>query len=294
MWYGVTNWFGITDSKEIEYVLPNNGNMGCQLYADSDMYVNGNTTIPGCNDRMVGMKLGMFINEPRYLTGMEQKRICKAAIALVSNRANVTSRCIVVDQKVIVSIDFNRRQLLSDFDDVRYLQTVNATYSIEAEVALDYDDTTNKTGAEYIENAATFTEDMNAELTGNCTASCEFQIPNVTAVTAFEAQVTDSPSAFPSVSFQPSDLPSTRPSGVPSNVPSISAQPSESPSISKQPSEFPSATPSKSAQPSSSPSISAKPSFDPSSSPSDSPHEVPSSSPSDSPSESPSQKVKLI
>lgn len=113
MWYGITNWFGITDGKEIEYVLPNNGNMGCQLYPDSVMYTTGNNTISGCNDRMVEMKLSMFLNEPRYLTGMEQKKICKAAIAKVAKRANVTSRCIVVDQKVVVSVDFNRRRTLS-------------------------------------------------------------------------------------------------------------------------------------------------------------------------------------
>ena len=289
MWYGITNWFGITDGKEMEYVLPNNGNMGCQLYADSVMYTTGNFTVPGCNDRMVGMKLGMFIKEPRYLTGMEQKRICKAAIAKVANRANVTSRCIVVDQKVIVSIDFNRRrQLLSDFDDMRYLETVNATYSVEAEVALDYDDTANKTGAEYIENVDSFTADMNEELTGNCTGTCEFQIENVAEVTAFEAQVTEAPSMSPSISSAPSTLPSVYPSDQPSQAPSESQMPSESPSISTQPSNSPSAQPSESAMPSSTPSISTEPSLQPSSKPSNSPQESPSSSPSSEPSSIPS------
>ena len=189
--------------------------MGCQLFSDKDMYVTGNTTVPGCNDRMVGMKLGMFIKEPRYLTGMEQKSICKAAIAKVAKRANVTSRCIVVDQKVIVSVDYNRR-LLSDFDDVRYLQTSNATFSVEAEVALDYDDTDDQAGAEYIEDVTSFTADMNEELTGNCTEPCEFQIENVAEVTEFEAQVTEAPSMSPSTSSAPSNVPSNQPSHVPS------------------------------------------------------------------------------
>eukprot|EP00956_Cyclotella_meneghiniana_P013390 scaffold19343_cov80-Cyclotella_meneghiniana.AAC.1 len=199
MWYGISNWFGIANSTELEYVLPNNGNMGCQLFSDKDMYVTGNTTVPGCNDRMVGMKLGMFIKEPRYLTGMEQKRICKAAIAKVAKRANVTSRCIVVDQKVIV-----------------YLQTSNATFSVEAEVALDYDDTDDQAGAEYIEDVTSFTADMNEELTGNCTEPCEFQIENVAEVTEFEAQVTEAPSMSPSTSSAPSNVPSNQPSHVPS------------------------------------------------------------------------------
>lgn len=221
------------------------------------MYTTGNNTISGCNDRMVGMKLGMFIKEPRYLTGMEQKRICKAAIAKVAKRANVTSRCIVVDQKVIVSVDFNRRRL-SGLAGLRYLEAVNntnATFEIEAEVALDYDDTENKTGAEYIENVQSFTEDMNEELTGNCTGTCEFQIDNVAEVTQFEAQVTEAPSSSPSESFMPSDVPSTFPSTMPSERPSESSMPSESPSISTRPSRSPSMSPSTSAQPSESPSI---------------------------------------
>ena len=28
MWYGITNWFGITEEEDMKYVLPNNGNMG--------------------------------------------------------------------------------------------------------------------------------------------------------------------------------------------------------------------------------------------------------------------------
>jgi uncharacterized protein (DUF1501 family) len=287
MWYGISNWFGIANSTELEYVLPNNGNMGCQLFSDKDMYVTGNTTVPGCNDRMVGMKLGMFIKEPRYLTGMEQKRICKAAIAKVAKRANVTSRCIVVDQKVIVSVDYNRR-LLSDFDDVRYLQTSNATFSVEAEVALDYDDTDDQAGAEYIEDVTSFTADMNEELTGNCTEPCEFQIENVAEVTEFEAQVTEAPSMSPSTSSAPSNVPSNQPSHVPSAQPSESTQPSEQPSISTMPSSKPSSTPSESAQPSGAPSISAQPSSQPSSQPSMSPQARPSSSPSESPSQKPS------
>ena len=219
--YGISNWFGITNSSELEYVLPNNGNMGCTLFAENDMYLTGNTTVPGCNDRAVGMKLGMFITEPRYLTGLEQKRICKAAVAKVAQRANVTSRCIVVDQQVIVSIDYNRR-VLSDFDDVRYLQTADATFSVEAEVALDYDDTEDSTGAGYIEDADSFTADMNSELTGDCTGTCPFQVANIASVTSFVAQVTEAPSTSPSESSAPSGIPSIQPSTsqLPSNAPS--------------------------------------------------------------------------
>lgn len=140
LWYGVANWFGITSDEDMRYVLPNNGNMGvsqhssrtspaslpclaltltfcirfqCQLYTDKDMYNHGTTVIDGCNDRYVEMKLSMLLNEPRYLTGLEQKRLCAAAISLVSQNANVTSRCIVVDQTVIVNFSNNARRVLA-------------------------------------------------------------------------------------------------------------------------------------------------------------------------------------
>ena len=190
--------------------------MGCQLYADSVMYNVGNNTIRGCNDRAVGMKLSMFLKEPRYLTGLEQKRICKAAIAKIAQNANVTSRCIVVDQQVIVSFDYARRLLFSQLNNMRLLQT--PTYTVEATVSLDYDDTANSTGAQYIEDVVAFTADMNNELTGNCTI-CEFQIDNVAQVLEFLADVTKAPSLAPSISFKPSAFPSFFPSDRPSNRP---------------------------------------------------------------------------
>lgn len=218
---------------------------------------------------------------------MEQKRICKAAIAKVSNRANVTSRCIIVDQKVLVSVDTGlRRHLLLDFSNTRYLQDANATFTIEAEVALDYDDTSNKTGAEYIEDVTLFTADMNSELTGNCTGSCEFQIDNVAAVLAFVAQVTQAPSSSPSLSSIPSSQPSHSPSDVPSSSPSDSSQPSSNPSVSSSPSLKPSSTPSKSSQPSHVPSTSQAPSDEPTGSPFGQPSSSPSSLPSSFPSSS--------
>jgi hypothetical protein len=207
------------------------------------MYVDGNNTVTGCNDRAVGMKLSMFLKEPRYLTGIEQKKICKAAIAKISSKANVTSRCIVVDQKVIVSIDENRRYLLSDFNGTRHLQ--GATFTVEAEVGLDYDDTTDGAGADYIENVETFTADMNEEIV-NCTGECAFALENVAEVLEFLADVTEAPSLSPSISFQPSDLPSNLPSDLPSLSPSESpsALPSFQPSVSSKPSQHPSSLPS--------------------------------------------------
>lgn len=197
------------------------------------MYTVGNNTISGCNDRTVSLKMSMFLKEPRYLTGLEQKRICKAAIAAVAKNANVTSRCIVVDQKIIVSYDYNRR--LTTVNGTRFLQTTDPTYEVEGTVAMDYqEDSTNKTGSEYIENVDAFTADMSQELTGTCTdgtTTCETSgntLDLVAQVNLFEADVSDSPSLAPSFSSRPSALPSVVPSVAPSRTPSLS--PSEVPS----------------------------------------------------------------
>ena len=279
------------------------GNFGCQLYTDKDMYVGGNNTVSGCNDRTVNLKLSMFLSEPRYLTGLEQKKICKAAISQVAKKANVTSRCIVVDQKVIVSYDNVRRQLLSQFNKTRLLEDPTLTYEVVGTVAMDYaEDSVNKTGSTYIENVEEFTEDMNESLTGNCTVASDtcgdFKLDIVSQVNTFEADVTDAPSLSPSVSLEPSDLPSSSPSDAPSRKPSASPSdvPSFQPSISSQPSDSPSGAPSFEPSVSSQPSLgpTEAPSKFPSTSPSDVPTKVPSVAPSDVPSKSPSDAPSKV
>jgi len=302
MWYGIANWFDISSDEDMKEVLPNNGNMGCDLYTDSDMYTVGNNTINGCNDRFVEMKLGMLIDRPRYLTGIEQKRICNAAINLVSQNANVVSRCIIVDQKVIVNFDFARRVLsaeefrnLQDFSDV-------ANITLDADVAFLYDNPVNSTnGTDYVENSVQFATDMNDEITGGagCTGTerrgrrrleeCTYLLDNVLQLYKMEAIVTESPSgqpsssslpssspsfspsesSGPSVSFPPSPKPSATPSisAIPTDVSSLSPSESSGPSVSFPPSPNPSAIPSITVSPTP-PFPSSKPSVAPSSRPS--------------------------
>ena len=282
MWYGVTNWMGVTDEDDMRYVLPNNGNMGCDLYTDADMYTVGNTTIGGCGDRTVGLRLSMFITEPRYLTGLEQKRICNAAISLTSSNANTQSRCTIVDQQIIVSFGDGRRRALSaeEIASGRSLQGDVVTFELTAETGTSYDtqDGTNTAGTEYLESGNVIAEDMNEVIVNGagCTAAesrrllrsnrglqsgdsspC-FQIGNIANITECEALVTQAPSMMPSRSSSPSDNPSNTPSESPSLVPSVSSEPtmedppSFQPSISIAPSMAP--TPLSSASPSVAPS----------------------------------------
>eukprot|EP00571_Detonula_confervacea_P017647 CAMPEP_0172312770 /NCGR_PEP_ID=MMETSP1058-20130122/18549_1 /TAXON_ID=83371 /ORGANISM="Detonula confervacea, Strain CCMP 353" /LENGTH=2999 /DNA_ID=CAMNT_0013026315 /DNA_START=101 /DNA_END=9097 /DNA_ORIENTATION=+ len=254
MWYGIANWYGITDEEEMKTVLPNNGNMGCQLYTDKDMYTVGNTTVNGCNDRSISMKLSMLLNEPRYLTGIEQKKICKAAIFLTVQNANVTARCVVTDQKIIVHFDFNRRRILSpgDIDGRILTDVINITS--ESTVDFAYDNTEGSTdGTDYVENGVQFASDMDAQISGgaNCAAgssnrrrlnenACENAFENCAGVTEFEADVSQAPSLFPSTSSQPSMQPSMLPTLAPSLNPSLIPTP---PAPSSKPSVAPSGRP---------------------------------------------------
>ena len=48
LWYGVTQWFGISHQTDIDYVLPNSQNHGCSLFTDKDLYTGGTNEIQGC------------------------------------------------------------------------------------------------------------------------------------------------------------------------------------------------------------------------------------------------------
>ena len=236
--------------------LVSSGNMGCELYPDSVMYTTGNNTITGCNDRSQPMKLSMLLSEPRYLTGVEEKRICKAAIAIVAQGANVTSRCTIVDQKIFVSFDYNRRRrLLHPAEDIeRFLVDPEVQFELDVEAELLYQvpqiNTTNATDEElaavesqvdaitsYIEDPVAVRDDLNAAIS-NCTRddrddvrrgrrrlqeeSSNNCIEICENVTEAYADISEAPSSVPSTSGVPSSQPSSLPSSVPSlNVSTI-------------------------------------------------------------------------
>lgn len=231
--------------------------MGCELYPDSVMYTTGNNTITGCNDRSQPMKLSMLLSEPRYLTGVEEKRICKAAIAIVAQGANVTSRCTIVDQKIFVSFDYNRRRrLLHPAEDIRrFLEDPSVQFDLDVEASLLYQvpqiNATNATDEElaevqsqvdaitsYIEDPVAVRDDLSAAIS-NCTRddrddfrrsrrrlqegsgdnNCIDICENVTEA---YADISQAPSSVPSTSGVPSRQPSSLPSSVPSlNVSTI-------------------------------------------------------------------------
>jgi hypothetical protein len=44
----VTQWFGIAEQADVDYVLPNSQNFGCDLFTDTDMFTGGNNKLTGC------------------------------------------------------------------------------------------------------------------------------------------------------------------------------------------------------------------------------------------------------
>ncbi len=73
------NGSGITDTG-LNYVLPNMDNFGCRLFSESDLYVGGTHTVRGCGGDKGAFSQTFYVNEPRLLTGEEQKSFCAKVI----------------------------------------------------------------------------------------------------------------------------------------------------------------------------------------------------------------------
>ena len=48
LFYALTQWMGITVQDQIDYVLPNSRNFGCDLFTDYDLFKSGTQVVIGC------------------------------------------------------------------------------------------------------------------------------------------------------------------------------------------------------------------------------------------------------
>jgi hypothetical protein len=53
LFYALTQWMGISLQDQIDYVLPNSQNFGCNLYTDYDLFKSGSQTLRGCGGKLV-------------------------------------------------------------------------------------------------------------------------------------------------------------------------------------------------------------------------------------------------
>jgi hypothetical protein len=182
VWYGISQWFGIKDVNDLEYVLPNSGNFGCDLFTDSDLFATGTETLKGCGGPTHSSPVTMQLPEARYLTGEEQKSVCRLAVRSMAIKLNFDpsySRCYVADQIITPS------------------ELVPGSFDISGTAVINFD-------------ASVPPESANPEAVAN--------VMTVAAATASDfvvagalpqsAEPSSSPSAFPSVSHMPSFLPS--------------------------------------------------------------------------------------
>lgn len=106
LFYGVAQWFGITDQNELDYVLPNNQNFGCDLFTDYDLFNSGKQVLNGCGGVTLTTPITFQVPDIRFLTGKEQKEVCQLAVRSMSRQLGfdrAKARCYVGDQTIAES-----------------------------------------------------------------------------------------------------------------------------------------------------------------------------------------------
>lgn len=124
LWYGVVQWAGVTDEAAINYILPNNGNFGCNLYSESDLFTDGTASVSGCGGSVVTLHQNFVVPEARVLTPDEQTAFCE----LVTAFAPVNVRCFIVSQTL--------REVTGSS---RMLTDGTAQYEIEVETEINFE-----------------------------------------------------------------------------------------------------------------------------------------------------------
>ena len=235
---------GIVAQADIDYVLPNSQNFGCNLYTDSDLFKSGTQVLNGCGGASHETSITFQVPESRLLTGEEQKEVCKLAIVAASRRFDFDrslARCYISDMTVANSV------------------IVPGMYDVLGFAVMNFD------GSGQIPQTVTSTitvDSVQAVAKVTTSIASDFLIEG--ALPQSEAP-SSSPSMQPSISSMPSfnpsisSMPSSSPTNVPSSTPSISSRPSNQPSFSKMPSENPSLSPSVSVAPSVTPTDSEAP-----------------------------------
>ena len=193
LWYGVNQWFGIDLPSDIESVIPNSRNFGCNLYADSDLFHSGTNTVAGCGGPSFNTDINFYLEEPRYLTGEEQKLICDLAVDISADRLTTAEediRCYVSDQTIIES---------------------DSGYIVEGETVLNFDYTINE-------------NQLNGGLAQKITKTAETYASEY--VVSGATPSSEAPSMSPSISHAPVVAPPPPPTSKPTT-----AEPTMSPIV---------------------------------------------------------------
>ena len=103
LWFGVAQWFGISDQEDLDRALPNSQNFGCDLFTDVEMFNSGWQVAAGCGGPVFSTDVSLQVSDARYFTGEEQKNMCKLAVAAVSKQMlfdPTETRCYISNQVI--------------------------------------------------------------------------------------------------------------------------------------------------------------------------------------------------
>ena len=248
MFYGVAQWFGISKEKELQYVLPNSNNFGCNLFTDYDLFDSGIHHLNGCGGVVRSTSVNFQVPDIRHLSGNEQKLVCKLFLKAAESQlsaGNSTVRCHIGEQQV------SKADAESDGSGSTHSSSM---YNVEAKAVLNFDYTIPP----YVASAEEC--DM-LSMTASATAS-DFVVLDAMAQSQSPSGIpTSSPSTSLPPTMQPTMTtePSLDPSMYPSMLPTLTARPSTSPTASIPPSEYLSSAPSFTPEPSLVPSTSSLP-----------------------------------
>ena len=184
IWYGISQWFGIKDLDDLDYVLPNAANFGCDLFTDSDIFATGTESLKGCGGPSHTSPITMQIPSARYLIGEEQKKVCRVAVRAMGRSMKfhpTNSRCYVADQEIVPS------EIAPGFFDIKGMAVINFDESIPEEEATP--------------------SAVSAVMTTTAAVAADFVVAG--AIPQSEAP-SESPSSYPTVSSMPSDQPSSK------------------------------------------------------------------------------------
>lgn len=209
MWYGITQWAGITNDAATNYVLPNLASFGCEVYSEVDLYIDGVETTSGCGGSVIDMHQTFRISQPRLLTPDEQKRFIDLVVARMPD--GIRTRCFIQSQTLSVNSGA-----------ARTLQETAESYELNVVYVITFEE--GVADGESIATETVNSQNFEAEVT----AAIQMEVTVEEAIVATQSpsvSVSPSTSTMPSTKNEPSQSPSL--SAVPSGLPSLSTSPSE-------------------------------------------------------------------
>jgi hypothetical protein len=240
-WFGIFQWYGVETDEDMKYILPNHGSFGCFLLSEQVLYRNGTGRISGCDGVSLNFDVTSVLSEPRYLTSLEEKKVCDSVLAIAEMETGQTARCIVVGQQIFVNISrrlidgmiqdttMSLKQYLNR-DGSRTLTGESVTYSVKIDTSVSY------VPVQSDSSDPLNVPDLTQKFTDQLGRDLKRFIQNMTslesvAVTTSSPTLSSVPSLMPTISSAPSakHFPSKAPSSIASSIPSISNLPTMNP-----------------------------------------------------------------